>query len=90
MDTFRVWVTRMDGSTSLCVDGLANTNWLLARLSDSFVFKTCEPLRDLSNSAYAFRVAYNSQLSGRRLEKLLGGISEVKLIVESIDPVLTN
>ena len=81
----------MDGSVGLRVDGLANTNWLLTRLSDCFVFKTCEPFRDISNtSAYTFRVAYNSQLSGRGLAKLLRGISQVKLIVESVDPVLAT
>jgi hypothetical protein len=91
MDEFKVWITPRDGATSLRVDGLANTNWLLTRLSDCFVFKTCEPLRDISNtSAYTFLVAYNSQLSGRALEKLLRGISEVKLIVESVDRVLAN
>jgi hypothetical protein len=72
----------MDGATYLCVDGLDNTNWLLRRLSDFFVFKTCEPLRGFSNSAYAFRVAHNSRVSGKQFEKLLAGISEVKLIVE--------
>lgn len=72
----------MDGATCLRVDGLENTHWLLCRLSDYFVFKTCEPLRDSSNSsAYTFRVAHNSQLSGPRFEKLLATISEVNLIV---------
>ena len=82
MDEFRVWVGRMDGATRLRVDGLDNTNWLLHRLSNFFVFKTCEPLRELSNAAYAFRVAHNSRLSGQQFEKLLAGISEVSLIVE--------
>lgn len=91
MDAFRVWATRIDGSTTLRVDGLQNANWLLGRLSGFFVFKTCEPLRDISNTAaYTFRVAYNSQLSGPGLEKLLTGISGVKLIVEAAQPVLAN
>jgi hypothetical protein len=77
----------MDGATSLRVDGLENATWLLRRLSDFFVFKTCEPVRDVSNpSAYTFRVAHTSQLSGRQFEKLLAGISEVKLIIEPVQP----
>ena len=83
MDVFSVRITRLDGSTDIHVDGLENTNWLLGRLSGFFVFKTCDPIRAVANtSAYAFRVAYNSQLSGLRLERLLTGIAEVKLIVE--------
>ncbi len=73
----------MDGATCLRVDGLENAGWLLRRLSDFFVFKTCEPLQGVpDSSAYAFRVAHNSRLSGKQFEKLLGGISEVNLIVE--------
>jgi hypothetical protein len=86
MDAFRVLICRLDGETCLRVEGLDNTNWLLHRLSDLFVFKTCEPLRELSNAAYAFRVAHTSLLSGQQFEKLLAGISEVKLIVEPMQP----
>jgi hypothetical protein len=83
MNVFSVWITRRDGSTDIRVDGLENTNWLLGRLSGSFVFKTCEPLRAISNTvSYTFRVAYNSQVSGPRLENLLARISEVKLFIE--------
>jgi hypothetical protein len=77
----------MDGATCVHVDGLENANWLLRRLSNFFVFKTCEPLLDLSeSSAFTFRVAHNSWLSGKQFEKLLAGISEVKLIVEPPKP----
>ncbi len=83
MDVFSVWITRLDGSTEIRVDGLENTNWLLGRLSRFFVFKTCEPLRTISNTvSYTFRVANNSQISGPRLEKLLAGICEVRLFVD--------
>jgi hypothetical protein len=83
MDIFSVWITRLDGSTDIRVDGLENTNWLLGRLSGFFVFKTCEPLRAITNTVtYTFRVGYNSQVSGPRLEKLLARMSEVKLIIE--------
>jgi hypothetical protein len=87
MNAFRVWAYRIDGATCVRVDGLENANWLLRRLSDFFVFKTCEPLVDLSDSAaYMFRVSHNSRLSGKQFEKLLAGISEVKLIVEPPKP----
>ncbi len=81
---FQVWISRTDGATRVRVDGLDNTNWLLSQLSRSFVFKTCEPLRDLLNSSiYTFSVADNSQMSGSQLHKLLGGIAELRV---SIDP----
>jgi hypothetical protein len=83
MDTFRVWSSRTDGATCLRVDGFDNATWLLRRLGESFVFKTCEPLRGISNtSAYTFRVADNSQLSSQQFQRLLASISEVHLIVE--------
>ena len=83
MKAFNVWISRMDGASRLRVDGLQNTNWLLCRLSDYFVFKTSEPLGAVSDSSdYTFRVAHNSQMTGRQFEKLLAGIVETKVIVE--------
>ena len=83
MNVFGVWITHMDGASRLRVDGLENAKWLLRRLSDSFVFKTSEPLNDVRDSLdCTFRVAHNSQLSGFKFEKLLAGIAEVKLIRE--------
>jgi len=73
----------MDSASHIRVDGLENTNWLLCRLSDYFVFKTSEPLRDVADSSdYTFRVAHNSQTTGRQFEKLLAGIAEVNVLVE--------
>jgi hypothetical protein len=84
MDKFRVWVCRTDGATSLRVDGLENAHWLLGRLSDFFIFKTCEPIRNASDaSAYTFHVADNSQMSAARLGRVLAGISEVNMIIEA-------
>jgi hypothetical protein len=83
MKTFRVRLSRIDGASGLRVDGLENAKWLLGRLSDFFVFKTSEPLGDARNSSdCTFRVAHSSQLSGPKFERLLAGISEVKLLVE--------
>jgi len=87
MKVFRVWIRRMDGASRLRVDGLENAKWLLGRLSDSFVFKTSEPLDDIPNSLdCTFRVAHNSQMSGPRFEKLLAGMAEVKLMLEPTQP----
>lgn len=89
MKTFNVWISRVEGASGLRVDGLENANWLLCRLSDFFVFKTSEPLHELSDSSdCTFRVAHNSQLSGRQFEKLLAGIRELKVIAEPPQPVL--
>ena len=87
MKTFNVWISRADDAFGVRVDGLENANWLLCRLSDFFVFKTSEPLHEVPNSSdYRFRVAHNSQMSGRRFEKLLAGIAEVKLFLEPAQP----
>jgi hypothetical protein len=79
----------MDGASRLRVDGLDNTNWLLWRLSDFFVFKTSEPLRGITDSSeYTFRIAHTSQMTGRQFERLLSGIAETRVIVEP-QPALT-
>ena len=90
MEAFRVWIGRSEGVLRLRVDGLENARWLLGRLSQFFVFKTSEPLDNVPNSSdYTFRVAQNSQMSGRRFEKLLAGIAEVKLMLEPATPAPT-
>jgi hypothetical protein len=74
----------MDGASRLRIDGLDNATWLLYRLSHYFVFKTSEPLHSVCDSSeYTFRVAHNSQMSGRQFEKLLGGIAEAHVILET-------
>ena len=87
MKTFCVRLSRGDGTSGLRVDGLENATWLLSRLSDLFVFKTSEPLFEVPNSPdCTFRVAHSSQLSGRKFEQLLAGITEVKLVFEPAQP----
>lgn len=89
MKTFNVWISRVDDAFGVRVDGLENANWLLCRLSNFFVFKTSEPLHNVSNSSdYTFRVAHNSQISGRQFERLLAGIAGTKVIVERAKPAL--
>ena len=91
MKVFNVWISRMEGALRLRVDGLENARWPLCRLSDFFVFKTSEPLSEKPNSSdYTFRVADTSQMPGRRLEKLLAGIAEVKLMLEPAQPASAN
>jgi len=86
VDAFKVWVTRMDGATSLRVAELDDTRWLLDRLSSQFVFKTCEPLRNIANlSAYTFRIAHTSQLSASHFERILVRMPEVKMIIEPLE-----
>ena len=85
MKAFSVRLSRMDDASGLRVDGLENAKWLILRLSEFFVFKTSEPLHDVSGSPdYTFRVAHNSQLSGPQFEKLLAGIVEAKVVVEPV------
>lgn len=89
MKVFSVWISRMDGVSGLRVDGRENAEWLLDRLSSFFVFKTCEPLREVPNSSnYTFRVAHNSQMSVHRFEKLLAGIAELAVVLEPAQPNL--
>jgi hypothetical protein len=62
---------------------MVNTNWLLTRLSHSFVFKTSEQVReDGDTSCCTFRVAYSSQMPRPALEQLLASIPEVKVMVD--------
>lgn len=84
MKAFSVWMTRLDGASRLRVDGLENANWLIGRLSESFVFKTSTPIDESRDSPNcAFSVAHNSHMSGPRIERLLAGIAEVHLRLET-------
>jgi hypothetical protein len=81
MKAFSVWIRRLGDACRVRVDGLDNAKWLLGRLSDSFVFKTSEPMNEDTNSACCtFRVAYSSQMSHRRFEMLLAAIPGVQVM----------
>ena len=81
MTRFRVWIRPLDGTCKVRVDGTQNAKWLINRLSESFVFKSCQPLDNDGNSSdCTFQVPYGSQLSGPRLVKLLASIPEVELV----------
>jgi hypothetical protein len=83
MNTFRVW-TRPTGTTCIVrVDGIKNANWLLNCLSQSFIFKTAEPIdNDAGSSCATFRVLYDSRRARSRLEKLLAAIPQVELMTD--------
>ena len=81
MNAFRVWVRRLGDACRVRVDSMENAKWLLGRLSNSFVFKTSEPMNeDIGSSCCTFCVAYNSQMSHRTFEILLAAIPGVQLM----------
>lgn len=85
MVAFQIWISRLEGASGIRVESLENAMWLLGKLSEFFVFKTCEPIREIVNSSdYTFLIAHNSQLSGHRLEKLLAGIAEARVMLEPV------
>lgn len=83
MNAFSVWVRPLGGNCRMRVDGIRNAHWLLNRLGHSFVFKAAEPMNEEEGSSCCtFRVAYNSQMSRRGLERLLTAIPEVRLMTD--------
>ncbi len=91
MKVFQVGIRRIESASVLRVSGMENARWLLERLSDSFVFKTSEPMRDVQDSSdYTFCVAHNSQMSGPCFERLLAGFREVKLVLEQAKPAIVH
>ncbi len=83
MNAFRVWIRPLVSVCGVRVDGIHNAQWLLNRLSQFFVFKSCEPINDdVVTSCSSFQVPYNSQVSGPKLAKLLAAIPEVNLMLE--------
>lgn len=83
MKAFRVWVRPLGGVCRVRVDGLPNATWLLDRLGQSFVFKTCEPICcDGGSSCCTFRVSYGPQVSRSSFDRILAAIPEVNLMTE--------
>ncbi len=81
MTPFRVWIRPLDGSCRVRVDGAQNAKWLINRLSESFVFKSCQPLdTDAVSAECTFQVLCGSQLTGSQLVRLLASIPEVRLV----------
>ena len=66
----------------MSTEGIANSHWLLKCLSQSFAFKTSEPLATRGPADYCtFQLAYGSHLSPRDVERLLLSIPGVRLNV---------
>jgi hypothetical protein len=83
MNAFRVWIRPTVSVCRVRVDGIRNAQWLLNRLSESFVFKSSEPLDDNTATACSsFQVQFSSQMSGPRFARLLAAIPEVNLLLE--------
>jgi hypothetical protein len=81
MIPFRVWIHPLDGGCRVRVDGDQNAKWLVNRLSESFVFKSCQPLdTDPVSAESIFQVPYGSQLTGSQFARLLASIPEVRLV----------
>lgn len=83
MKVFRVWTRSLGSSSRVRVEGSENTHWLIARLSRSVVFKSTPPVReDATRSLCTFDVPYSSPATRSELERLLGNIPEVEMMVE--------
>jgi hypothetical protein len=64
------------------VDGRDNVQRLLHGLSESFVFKTFDPVTEEDGAICRFLVPYNPPLSPSLFVKLLAAIPEVRLMAE--------
>ncbi|MBW3542648.1 MAG: hypothetical protein KY476_20485 [Planctomycetes bacterium] len=83
MKTFNVWLRPLGDFCRVRVNDIGEARWLLDRLSQSFVFKTFEPMESVNGSlACTFQVPYNPPLSRRAFERILGGIPEVRLMLD--------
>ncbi len=81
MNKFRVWIRPLGSCCRLRVDGCQNAEWLLARLSRSFAFKSCEPMNvDIATSSCTFQVLYTSDMSRTRFDRLMASIPEVTVM----------
>ena len=79
MKTFRVWLRDLGHDCRVRVDGITNAEWLLQRLSQSFIFKTSQPVREEEGSSCCtFRVAYAFKMSPQSLGRILAGMPEVQ------------
>ena len=81
MDKVPVWIRPLSNVCLVRVEGVKKVDWLLKRLSQSFVFKTSEPVNEVESSPCStFRLAYNSRMPRAQLERLLASIPGVLLM----------
>jgi hypothetical protein len=79
-----VKIRRFGDTCRIRVECVDQARWLLDRLAQSFVFKTCEPILEAeSPESCTFQVAYSSQISPARLDRLITAIPEVVLTSDS-------
>jgi hypothetical protein len=83
MTPFHVWIRSLHGAIRVRVEGSGNARWLIGRLSQSFVFKSSEPIREEPDGlSCTFDLPYSSQTSRPIFMRLLGAIPEVTLLWE--------
>jgi len=84
MNAFNVWIRSAGNASRVRVEGNQNAQWLLGQLSQSFVFKSSEPVRQVKATlCCTFDVPYGSQTTRFSFERLLAAIPEVTLMRES-------
>jgi hypothetical protein len=79
MRPFQVWIRPNGDFCHVRVNGKQNAQSLLHSLSQSFVFKTFDPMTE-REGACNFLVPYNPPLSRASFVKLLAAIPEVRLM----------
>ncbi|HEY1601029.1 MAG TPA: hypothetical protein VGG64_15605 [Pirellulales bacterium] len=83
MEKIPVWIRPLSSVCLVRVEGVKKVDWLLKRLSQSFVFKTSEPVVENDNSTCSsFRLAYSSRIPRGKLERLLASIPEIHLMLD--------
>jgi hypothetical protein len=82
MRSFRVWIRSKGDFCQVRVDGKDNAERLLNNLSQSFVFRTFDPMREDDAACFSFLVPYNPPLSPSSFIKLLVANPEVRLMPE--------
>jgi hypothetical protein len=84
-ERFPVWIRPLANSFLLVVEGRDKVDWLLKRLSQSFVFKTSEPvIDDELTTRSLFRLAFSSRMPRQKLERLLATIPEIRVMLDAV------
>ena len=82
---FPVWIRPLANGFLLAVEGRDKVDWLLKRLSQSFVFKSSEPVvQDELSSRSWFRLAYSSRMPRQKLERLLATMPEILVTLDTV------
>jgi hypothetical protein len=81
MRAFRVWIRPNGDFCHVRVESKLNAQRLLVCLSQSFVFKTFDPMTEEEGSSFCnFLIPYNPPLSRSSFVKLLTAIPDVRLM----------